>query len=144
MAKGTLNKVMIIGRLGADPEMRFSGDGAAIANFSLATNEAWKNRDGEAQEKTSWHRCVVFGALAEKVVQPYLKKGNLVYVEGRLQTRSWEDKDGNTRYITEVVCNSLEMLGSSGGDSSAGEPMNQEPTVSEEDTSQVPEDDLPF
>jgi single-strand DNA-binding protein len=87
---------------------------------------------------------VVFGALAEKVVQPYLKKGNLVYIEGRLQTRSWEDKDGNTRYITEVVCNSLEMLGSSGGDSSAGEPMNQEPAVSEEDTSQVPEDDLPF
>jgi single-strand DNA-binding protein len=144
MAKGTLNKVMIIGRLGADPEMRFSGDGAAIATFNLATNEAWKNREGEAQEKTNWHRCVVFGALAEKVVQPYLKKGNLVYIEGRLQTRSWEDKDGNTRYITEVVCNSLEMLGSSGGDSSAGEPMNQEPAVSEEDTSQVPEDDLPF
>ena len=143
MAKGTLNKVMLIGRLGADPEMRFSGDGAAIANFNLATNEAWKKRDGEAQEKTDWHRCVVFGALAEKVVQTYLKKGNLVYIEGRLQTRSWEDKNGNTRYTTEVVCNSLEMLGSP-GDSPAGEPMNQEPTISEEDTSQVQEDDLPF
>ena len=143
MAKGTLNKVMLIGRLGADPEMRFSGDGAAIANFNLATNEAWKKRDGEAQEKTDWHRCVVFGALAEKVVQPYLKKGNLVYIEGRLQTRSWEDKNGNPRYTTEVVCNSLEMLGSP-GDSPAGEPMNQEPAISEEDTSQVQEDDLPF
>ena len=141
MAKGTLNKVMLIGRLGADPEMRFSGDGAAIANFSLATNESWKRADGEAQEKTDWHRVVVFGALAEKVVQPYLKKGGLVYIEGRLQTRSWEDKDGNTRYTTEVVCNSLEMLGSGG----TSEPMNQESPVAEEDTSQAhDEDDLPF
>ena len=132
MAKGTLNKVFLVGRLGKDPEIRFSGDGNAIANFSIATNETWKNKEGNQQEKTDWHNIVVFGASAEKYIQPYVKKGTLVSVEGKLQTRDWEDKDGNKRYTTEVIADlygGVQILGSGGGennlDSSSG--MNQEP-----------------
>ena len=147
MAKGTLNKVLLIGRLGQDPEIRHSKDGNAIASFSIATNESWRDRDGNQQEKTHWHNCVAFGATAEKYIQPYVTKGTLVCVEGTLQTRSWEDKDGNTRYTTEVVANrfgGVQILGPSGGGGSGSESMNQEPSVSEEDTSQAQEDDLPF
>ena len=139
---GSLNKVMLIGNLGRDPEIRYTQAGSAVANFSLATTDRWTDRQGQRQERTEWHDIVAFDRLAD-LAQNYLKKGKSVYIEGRLQTRSWEDKNGNTRYTTEVVCNSLEMLGSP-GDSPAGEPMNQEPTISEEDTSQVQEDDLPF
>ena len=149
MAKGTLNKVFLVGRLGKDPEIRFSGDGNAIANFSIATNETWKNKEGNQQEKTDWHNIVVFGASAEKYIQPYVKKGTLVSVEGKLQTRDWEDKDGNKRYTTEVIADlygGVQILGSGGGenslDSSSG--MNQEP-VKKENLDQTPEDDdLPF
>ena len=147
MAKGTLNKVLLVGRLGQDPEIRHSQDGNAIASFSIATNESWRDRDGNQQEKTHWHNCVAFGPTAEKYIQPYVTKGTLVCVEGTLQTRSWEDKEGNTRYTTEVVANrfgGVQILGPSGGDSSGNEPINQEPSVSEEDTSQAQEDDLPF
>ena len=146
MAKGTLNKVLLIGRLGQDPEIRHSQDGNAIASFSIATNESWRDKEGNQQEKTHWHNCVAFGATAEKYIQPYVTKGTLVCVEGTLQTRNWEDKEGNTRYTTEVVANrfgGVQLLGSSGGDSSSGS-INQEPAVSEEDTSQAQEDDLPF
>ena len=149
MAKGTLNKVFLVGRLGKDPEIRFSGDGNAIANFSIATNETWKNKEGNQQEKTDWHNIVVFGASAEKYIQPYVKKGTLVSVEGKLQTRDWEDKDGNKRYTTEVIADlygGVQILGSGGGenslDSSSG--MNQEP-VKKENLDQTAEDDeLPF
>ena len=149
MAKGTLNKVFLVGRLGKDPEIRFSGDGNAIANFSIATNETWKNKEGNQQEKTDWHNIVVFGASAEKYIQPYVKKGTLVSVEGKLQTRDWEDKDGNKRYTTEVIADlygGVQILGSGGGenslDSSSG--MNQDPVKKENLDQTVEDDDLPF
>ena len=149
MAKGTLNKVFLVGRLGKDPEIRFSGDGNAIANFSIATNETWKNKEGAQQEKTDWHNIVVFGASAEKYIQPYVKKGTLVSVEGKLQTRDWEDKDGNKRYTTEVIADlygGVQILGSGGGensfDTSSG--MNQEPAKKENLDQTVDDDDLPF
>jgi len=149
MAKGTLNKVFLVGRLGKDPEIRFSGDGNAIANFSIATNETWKNKEGNQQEKTDWHNIVVFGASAEKYIQPYVKKGTLVSVEGKLQTRDWEDKDGNKRYTTEVIADlygGVQILGSGGGenslDSSSG--MNQEPVKKENLDQTAEDDDLPF
>jgi|TARA_B110000263_G_scaffold233522_1_gene230412 single-strand DNA-binding protein len=149
MAKGTVNKVTLIGRLGQDPEIRFSGDGKAIASFSVATNESWKNKNGEVQERTEWTKCTAFGGTAEKYIQPYVKKGSLVYIEGSLKTDKWQDKDGNDKYSTGVVLNNfggIQILG--GGDNnsnydSAGG-MDQTPKTSEENTSQVTEDDLPF
>tara|TARA_B100000427_G_scaffold233522_1_gene196562 strand:+ start:10543 stop:10986 length:444 start_codon:yes stop_codon:yes gene_type:complete len=147
MAKGTLNKVLLIGRLGKDPEIRHTKDGNAVATFSVATNESWRDKEGNQQERTDWHNCVAFGATAEKYIEPYVTKGTLVSIEGTLQTRSWEDKEGNTRYTTEVVANNfggVQILGSSGGDTASGGGMNQEPRVSEEDTSQANDDDLPF
>jgi len=149
MAKGTLNKVLLIGRLGQDPEMRTTQNGQSVASFSIATNESWRNKEGEQQERTDWHNCVAFGSTAEKYIGPYVKKGTLVSIEGTLQTRSWEDKDGNKRYTTEVVANpfgGVQILNSGDGggnyDNSAG--MDQTPKSSEENTSQVTEDDLPF
>ena len=149
MAKGTLNKVFLVGRLGKDPEIRFSGGGNAVANFSIATNETWKNKEGNQQEKTDWHNIVVFGASAEKYIQPYVKKGTLVSVEGKLQTRDWEDKDGNKRYTTEVVADlygGVQILGSGGGenslDTSSG--MNQEPAKKENLDQTIEDDELPF
>ena len=147
MAKGTLNKVLLIGRLGQDPEIRHTQGGQAVASFSIATNESWRDKEGNQQERTDWHNCVAFGATAEKYIGPYITKGTLVSIEGTLQTRSWEDKEGNKKYTTEVIVNPFggsQILGSSGGDGSGGEPMNQEPKVAEENTSQVQEDDLPF
>ena len=147
MAKGTLNKVLLIGRLGQDPEIRHTQGGQAVASFSIATNESWRDKEGNQQERTDWHNCVAFGATAEKYIGPYITKGTLVSIEGTLQTRSWEDKEGNKKYTTEVIVNpfgGIQILGSSGGGGSGGEPMNQEPKVSEENTSQVQEDDLPF
>ena len=149
MAKGTLNKVLLVGRLGKDPEIRFSGEGNAIANFSIATNETWKNKEGNQQEKTDWHNIVVFGASAERYIQPYVKKGTLVSVEGKLQTRDWEDKDGNKRYTTEVIADlygGVQILGSGGGENSfdASSGMNQEPAKKENLDQTVEDDDLPF
>ena len=118
MARG-LNKVMLVGNLGADPEMRYTAKGSAVANVNLATAEAWRDRDsGEQQERTEWHRLVFFGRLAE-IAGEYLRKGSQVYVEGRLQTRKWQDRDGNDRYTTEIVVNDMQMLGSRGGSGGA-------------------------
>jgi len=159
MAKGTLNKVVLIGRLGADPEIRFSPNGTPVANFSIATNESWKNKGGEQQERTDWHRCVAFGVTVEKFIEPYVKKGALVCIEGQLQTDEWKDKEENERLSTKVVINpfgGIQLLGASPEASVWQENMNQEPKVSEEDTSQeteeppkekkteIKEDDLPF
>ena len=106
-----INKVILIGRLGRDPEIRYTPDGRAIANFSIATSEEWRDKDsGEKKERTEWHRIVVFGKMGELCGQ-YLSKGRQVYLEGRLQTRSWE-KDGVTRYTTEIVANDVQFLGS--------------------------------
>ncbi|MFT7432669.1 MAG: single-strand DNA-binding protein [Alphaproteobacteria bacterium] len=111
---GSLNKVQIIGNLGRDPEIRYTGDNRAIANLTVASTETWKDKSGERQEKTEWHRVVMFGPLAE-VAEKYLKKGDSAYFEGKLQTNKWEDKDGNERYTTEVVVDrggQMQMLGS--------------------------------
>ncbi|HEX4330826.1 MAG TPA: single-stranded DNA-binding protein [Usitatibacter sp.] len=109
----SINKVIIIGNLGRDPETRYMPDGGAITNISVATTDKWKDKGGEMQEKTEWHRVAFFGKLAE-IAGEYLKKGSQVYVEGRLQTREWE-KDGVKRYTTEIVANQMQMLGSRQG-----------------------------
>ena len=113
MARG-INKAIIVGNLGRDPEVRYTANGNAIANITVATTESWKDKQsGERQEKTEWHRVVFFGRLAE-VAGEYLKKGAQVYIEGRLQTRKWEDKSGQERYTTEIVANEMQMLGTRG------------------------------
>lgn len=109
MARG-INKVILIGNLGADPEVRFMPSGGAVANVRVATNETWKDRQsGEQQERTEWHRVVLFGQLGE-LAQKYLRKGSRIYIEGRLQTRKWQGQDGQDRYATEIVANDMQML----------------------------------
>nr|ELR5130493.1 single-stranded DNA-binding protein [Providencia rettgeri] len=122
MASRGVNKVILIGNLGQDPEIRYMPNGGAVANLTLATSESWRDKQtGEMREKTEWHRVVIFGKLAE-VAGEYLKKGSQVYIEGSLQTRKWQDQSGQDRYTTEVVVNiggSMQMLGGRGGDSSS-------------------------
>ena len=112
----SVNKVMIIGNLGRDPEVRYMPDGGAIANISVATTDTWKDKSGEKQERTEWHRVAFFGKLAE-IAGEYLKKGSQVYVEGSLRTRKWQDKEGKERYTTEIVADRMQMLGSRAGGS---------------------------
>jgi single-strand DNA-binding protein len=115
----SLNKVMLIGNLGTDPELRHTQSGQAVASFSLATNETWGGKDGAApQERTEWHRIVAWGRTAE-IVNEYLRKGRQVYIEGRIQTRQWQDQQGNKRYTTEIVAQNMMMLGGR-GDGGAG------------------------
>lgn len=116
----SLNKVMIIGNLGRDPEMRFTANGQAVANFSVACNRRYTTRDGEQRDETEWVRVVCWGRQAE-IAGQYLQRGSQVYVEGRLQTRSWEDQQGQTRYMTEVVANTFQMLGRRGEGGSGGD-----------------------
>ncbi len=114
MARG-VNKVILIGNLGRDPEVRYMPSGNAVANVTLATTDAWKDKQsGEKQERTEWHNIVFYSRLAE-IVGEYLKKGSQVYVEGRLQTRKWQDKSGNDRYTTEIIASEMQMLGGRGG-----------------------------
>ena len=114
MARG-INKVILVGNLGKDPEIRYVPNGGAVANLNIATSESWKDKTtGEKQERTEWHRVVFFGKLAE-IASEYLKKGAQIYVEGRLQTRKWQDKSGQDRYTTEIVGSELQMLGGRGG-----------------------------
>ena len=123
MARG-VNKAIIVGNLGRDPEVRYSASGNAIANVTVATTDSWKDRQsGERQERTEWHRVVFFNRLAE-IVAEYLKKGSQVFIEGRIQTRNWEDKDGNERWSTEIVANEMQMLGSRGGGGVQGRPAD--------------------
>tara|TARA_B100000029_G_scaffold516824_1_gene635318 strand:- start:30229 stop:30669 length:441 start_codon:yes stop_codon:yes gene_type:complete len=107
----SINKVILIGNLGADPEIKYTSSGRAVVNFSMATTRQWNTQDGERREETEWHRIVAFSKLAE-ICGQYLKKGSSVFVEGRLQTRSWEDQSGMKRYTTEIVANDMKMLGS--------------------------------
>jgi single-strand DNA-binding protein len=145
MSRGGVNKVILIGNLGSDPEVKYTPSGVPVVNFSLATTESWSDKtSGERQERTEWHRLVLWRRLAE-IAGQYLKKGSKLYVEGKLQTRSWDDQNGQKRYTTEVVVNDMQMLdsrGDSGG--GAGDPG---PAAMEEGPSQPPqqeEDDLPF
>ena len=115
----SVNKVILVGNLGRDPETRYMPDGGAITNISIATTSTWKDKSGEKQEATEWHRVAFFGKLAE-IAGEYLKKGSQVYVEGKLKTRKWQDKDGQEKYMTEVIADEMKMLGSRqgmGGDS---------------------------
>jgi len=113
VARGTVNKVILIGRLGADPELRYTPNGDAVANFRMATNRVWRDREGNQQERTEWHRIVAWRKLAERCGE-YLKKGSHVYIEGRLETRNWEDKNGNKRFVTEIIANQMQMLEAKG------------------------------
>lgn len=112
----SVNKVILVGNLGKDPEVRYMPSGDAITNINLATTDSWKDKNGEKQERTEWHKVAFFGKLAE-IAGEYLKKGSQVYVEGRLQTRKWQDKEGQDRYTTEIVADRMQMLGSRSGGS---------------------------
>ncbi len=129
MARG-VNKAILVGNLGKDPEVRYSPNGQAVANVTIATSESWKDKNtGDKQEKTEWHRVVFFGKLAE-IAGEYLKKGSQIYVEGRIQTRKWQDKDGHERYTTEIVANEMQMLGSrEGRGAPAGDFAQEEPAA---------------
>ena len=129
MARG-VNKAIIVGTLGKDPDVKYTASGSAVVNVSVATNESWKDKNtGENVEKTEWHRIVVFGKLAEICAQ-YLKKGSQVYFEGKIQTRKWQDQGGQDRYTTEIVANEMQMLGgrpdASGGTASFNKPQQQQ------------------
>ena len=143
---GSVNKVILIGNLGKDPEVRHLENGAVVANFSIATSETYKDRtSGEKKTQTDWHNIVMWRGLAE-VAEKYLKKGNSVYVEGKLRTRSWDDKEGNTRYTTEVVADNMTMLGkaSDGASSSAAPQQSSAPTNNDASAFDNDTDDLPF
>ena len=116
----SVNRVILIGNLGADPEVRFTPSGQAVANFRIATSESWNDKNGQRQERTEWHRVVVWGKRAE-VCSKYLSKGRQVYVEGRIQTRTYDDKEGNKRYITEVIANDVQFLGGGRGEGGGGQ-----------------------
>lgn len=140
-----VNKVIILGHLGKDPEMRYMPDGKAIANFSVATSENFKDREGNKQERTEWHRVVLFGRVAE-IAGEYLRKGSMAYVEGRLQTRKWTDKEGQERYTTEIVGDRLQLVGprNDGGANSGNDRQPQQQRAnnapSNNRSSQPPED----
>ncbi len=138
-----VNKVILIGNLGADPEIRFTASGSAVANLRLATTERW-TKDGHKQERTEWHRVVAFNRLAE-ICRDYLNKGSKIYIEGKIQTRSWEDKSGNKRYTTEVVAREMQMLSPKGAsDGSQKVSYDEVEPVSEPLGAPVGEDDVPF
>lgn len=148
----SVNKVLLIGRLGNNPEIRYTNTGTAVANFNLATSESWNDKTGQKQERTEWHRVVVWGKLAE-LCEKYLAKGRQCFVEGRLQTRSWDDKDGNKRYTTEIVANTVQFLGganASAPNASAGAGMGagmNEPAggdMPQVQESAFTEDEIPF
>jgi single-strand DNA-binding protein len=137
MAGKSLNKVLLIGHLGKDPEVSYTASGVAVAKFSIATNERWKDQDGNTQERTEWHNIVAWRKLAE-ICGQYLKKGSKVYLEGRLQTRSWDDKNtGVKRYTTEIIADDLIMLDSKGGTVEDSGRVMDEPSAPEKE-------DLPF
>lgn len=125
----SVNKAILIGNLGKDPEVRYMPSGEAIANITLATTDTWKDKSGEKQERTEWHRVSFFGRQAE-VVGEYLKKGSQIYVEGRIQTRKWQDKEGQDRYTTEIVADRMQMLGGKSSGSGSFEVVENRPAAS--------------
>jgi single-strand DNA-binding protein len=136
-----VNKVILVGNLGTDPELRYTPSGKAVANFSLATNEQWTNKDGEKEERTEWHRIVAWGRLGE-ICGEYLSKGSQIYIEGKIQTRAWEDRDGNKRYTTEIIAQAMQMLG--GISRKEGEASSPEERHPVEEPISIPDDDIPF
>jgi single-strand DNA-binding protein len=143
MQKNSLNKVILIGNLGQDPEARFTPQGTAVTNLSLATNEAWKDQSGEMQDRTEWHRVVLYGRPAETAAK-YMKKGQMVYVEGRLNTREWEDKNQIKRRTTEIRCDNFTMLGRRSDNQGDGAPIAGAMGSSPNPSSSTDDDDLPF
>lgn len=147
----SVNKVILLGRLGQDPELKYTPGGAAVCNFSLATTESWTDKQGQKQEKTEWHRVVVWGKLAELCNQ-YLAKGRQAFLEGRLQTRSWDDKDGNKRYTTEIMASTVQFIGGPSAnanqnanvDSSYAQPAAPQPEYQIASDASFAADDIPF
>ena len=143
MARG-VNKVIVVGNLGQDPETRYIPSGSAVTNLRIATNESWKDKQtGEQKDRTEWHSVAMFGRLAE-IAAEYLRKGSQVYIEGKLRTRKWQDKDGNDRYTTEIIADEMQMLGnkaSSGAPSTSDSPPTSAPPQSSENDF---DDDIPF
>lgn len=147
----SLNKVILIGSLGRDPEIRYMPNGEAVCNFSMATSENWKDKQGQKQEKTEWHNIVMYRKLAE-IAGEYLKKGALVYIEGKLQTRKWSDKEGKERYTTEIIADQMQMLGSKAQNNSQDNlqyqpAKNNAPQTAMQGLENMPDDDpdlIPF
>jgi single-strand DNA-binding protein len=153
----SINKVILVGNLGKDPELRYTPSGVAVATFSIATSERFKGKDGQQQERTEWHNIVVWRQLAE-ICGKYLHKGKQVYIEGKLQTRSYDDRDGNKRYVTEIVADQMQMLGRAGDDAGGGQPRQARTTQQQQESSRGnmpayedfadppfnPDDDIPF
>jgi single-strand DNA-binding protein len=138
----SVNKVILIGNLGKDPEIRYTPSGQAVATFSIATTDKWRDKEGQTQERTDWHNIVLWGRQAE-LAKEYLRKGRPVYIEGRIQTRSYEDKEGVKKWVTEIIAQRMQFLGgrpddSGGRDSSVPPPPDMSPDISSDD------DDLPF
>lgn len=147
MARG-INKVILIGNLGADPETRYTQNNTAVTNFNLATSETWRDKQsGEQRENTEWHRVVMFGRLGE-IAGEYLKKGSKVYIEGRLQTRKWQGQDGQDRYTTEIIANEMQMLDSRGGSAPMDDRPKRQDSQPEQSSSsggnEGLDDDIPF
>ena len=138
----SVNKVILVGNLGQDPEMRYTASGTAVCNLSLATKEVYQDRNGERQERTEWHRVVVWGKVGENCSK-YLKKGRQVYLEGRLQTRSWEDKNGQKRYTTEINANNVQFLGSRPEGSQSENSYNNRRSPSAQNSSVPEENTMP-
>jgi len=139
----SLNKVMLIGNLGKDPEVRFTTSGTAVASFSIATSERFKGKSGDWEERTEWHNVVLWGKLAE-IAGEYLAKGKTVYIEGRLQTRKWQDRDGKDRYTTEIVGEKMQMLSAKGDGGARNSGGGASPATSFEEPAFNPDDDIPF
>ncbi len=145
---GSVNKVILVGNLGRDAELRYTPGGAAVATLNLATTEVWNDRNSQRQEKTEWHRVVLWGKQAESL-QEYLTKGKQIYVEGRLQTRQWDDKDGNKRYTTEIKADRITLLGGGGGGGRGGGGAMDRggspgPGMDEPPMEPITDDDIPF
>lgn len=139
----SVNKAILIGRCGKDPETRYMTNGDAVTNVSIATSEAWKDKSGEKQEKTEWHNLTFYKRLAE-VVGEYVKKGSEIYVEGKIQTRKWQDKEGKDRYTTEIICHEMKMLGGKRESTDEAKPEKQAAQPSSKQNFDNFDDDLPF
>jgi single-strand DNA-binding protein len=144
----SVNKAILVGRLGRDPETRYTAGGQAVCNFTLATDETYRDRAGERQKRTEWHRIVVWGKQAE-IAQQYLRKGSLIFVEGRIQTRQWDDREGQKRTTVEIVANNFRMLGSRGDGGGAppaapGESEAHAPITDDMPSTEISDEDIPF